>query len=100
MLEASTFMEIEASREAIEAVSADEAAVRAEQQYTAELQKELAGRADMGAANPAKHPEEALEQPAKVRSLPLQKLVPLASCPQRLLAGGAVNALMSSALLH
>ena len=76
MLEASTFMEIEASREAIEAVSADEAAVRAEQQYTAELHKELACRTDMGAADPAKHPEDALEQPTKVRVLPLHKVVP------------------------
>ncbi|CAK0758348.1 hypothetical protein CVIRNUC_002613 [Coccomyxa viridis] len=62
MLEASTFMEIEASREAIEAVSADEAAVRAEQLYTAELREELAGRAGMDSA---KHPEEALEQSTK-----------------------------------
>ena len=70
MLEASTFMEIEASREAMEAVSADEAAVRAEQQYTAELQKEIAGRAGMGAADPTKHPEEALEQATRVKSSP------------------------------
>ena len=70
MLEASTFMEVEASRQAIEADSADEAAMRAEQQYTAELRKELAGRADMSAANPAEHPEEALEQQTQVNSLP------------------------------
>ncbi len=73
MLEASTFMEIEASREAIEAVSADEAAVRAEQLYTAELREELAGRAGMDSA---KHPEEALEQSTKVNSCHCTRLCP------------------------
>ena len=80
-------MEIEASREAIKAVSADEAAMRAEQHYTAELQRELAGRADIALA---KHPEEALEQSMKVKSLPLHKVVPLATFSKHLLACGAL----------
>ena len=77
LLEASSFMEVEASREATEAVSADEAAASAEQQYTTELQKELAGRAGLGGASPAEHPEEALEQQTKVRSSYCASLRPL-----------------------
>ena len=46
MLEASTFMEVEAPPEAAAALSAEDATAQAEQQYAAELQKELTGGAD------------------------------------------------------
>jgi len=61
-------MEIEAAPEAAAALSGDDAAAQAEQQYKAELQKELTGRADADAAAAAEL-SEAPEKAAEVCKL-------------------------------
>lgn len=66
LLEASTFMEVEAPPEAAAALSAGDAAAQAEQQYAAELQKELAGGADADDLAADEQPG-APEQAVKVR---------------------------------
>ena len=68
LLEASTFMEVEAAPEAAAALSAEDAAAQAEQQYAAELQKELTGRAGADTADTDEQPE-APEQATKVHML-------------------------------
>ena len=65
LLEASTFMEVEAAPEAAAALSAEDAAAQAEQQYAAELQKELAGGAGAETMAADEQPE-APDQAAKV----------------------------------
>lgn len=62
-------MEIEAAPGAAAALSADDVAAQAEQQYKAELQKELTGRADADAAADAAELSEAPEKAAEVRKL-------------------------------
>ena len=61
-------MEIEAAPGAAAALSADDVAAQAEQQYTAELQKELTGRVDAEAAAAAEL-SEAPEKTAEVCKL-------------------------------
>ena len=76
MLEASTFMEVDTAPEAAAALSAEDTAAQAEQQYTAELQKELTGRAAADAAAAAEE-EDALEQASEVQALVQHQCLPL-----------------------
>ena len=68
LLEASTFMEVDGAPEAAAALSAEDAAAHAEQQYVDELQKELNARADADATAADEQPEVS-EQAVKVQSI-------------------------------
>ena len=80
MLEASTFMEVDAAPEAAAGLSAEDAAAHAEQQYADELQKELTGRADADATAPDEQPE-APEQAVKVQSITCRPVIGRISAP-------------------